>query len=840
MQGRHKRCRSEDTEASSRAEGAAGDCAGSTGGGWCAMESPVVCFEPLRIRISRVAAAAGYHPWSDAHETLLQHVYDGSTAGRCLRSFDQILLGLRLIDEDDALHELLALGKERVKEPAREPLRNLAREVASAIDGAAKQSASKAIAEAGDKAAALIARACTAGVLEPGAATNLLQRSVRQRVNTQYGLRSEDKALRLYERMTGFEVRNTNDAIFSWSFSRFPDAPFSTPTSMPVRQAWERESDWLQILGDVVVQGKDASSRGCLLRRESGPLGATCACDMWRALDRCRAAMAAERGQIECWLRLLCTLDARARPDDYWVAGAHGNYPMAFAAVPKCKTCTCVAEGQCRMAPCTCNDRSEPERGRWDVLAIFSDLRITTGRRLFYNLQQLCQAEALALRVDARNKAECRRKWISAAAAQSQAENRERASSTVQMVSEGVGNQPADRTHLMQREAADDKSQSSLVHVDPAATTCVDEAGKAASAAAHVHEFERGDLMSTLLPALHFERLDEASTNRLDPDAMASTASIEDHELHAMASHAPQVHTEMPQTWAPASTSRCSLADYWHGGDSWDLDGLRRDLRWARARARARTRKQSTREEMRTANEAVGLKAPLDSACNGIVQKLLCGVSRFHVSEPQHHAEDDQHIQGDAFGAGTNAKLLRGKHVADESTGAKEPDDTGFDATGPSSAELEQEPPLFYLIGAVDGIADEFIPVDSHGVQFDEWTIRPLIVEVKNRVRRVSTPPPFYDVVQAVTYCRMVGCDAADLVQALNDKIHISRIELDGPPMWHGAAWDNHVLPRLRAFATAVQKFRADTKLRASYLCGDERWRAKLLRDHGCGFLLHH
>mmetsp|Transcript_27063 Transcript_27063/g.81954 ORF Transcript_27063/g.81954 Transcript_27063/m.81954 type:complete len:159 (+) Transcript_27063:2309-2785(+) len=118
--------------------------------------------------------------------------------------------------------------------------------------------------------------------------------------------------------------------------------------------------------------------------------------------------------------------------------------------------------------------------------------------------------------------------------------------------------------------------------------------------------------------------------------------------------------------------------------------------------------------------------------------------------------------------------------------------------------------------------------------------IRPLIVEVKNRVRRVSTPPPFYDVVQAVTYCRMVGCDAADLVQALNDKIHISRIELDGPPMWHGAAWDNHVLPRLRAFATAVQKFRADTKLRASYLCGDERWRAKLLRDHGCGFLLHH
>jgi len=50
-------------------------------------------------------------------------------------------------------------------------------------------------------------------------------------------------------------------------------------------------------------------------------------------------------------------------------------------------------------------------------------------------------------------------------------------------------------------------------------------------------------------------------------------------------------------------------------------------------------------------------------------------------------------------------------------------------------------------------------------IDSDEWAVRPIIVEIKNRVRRITDPPPHYDVVQTVTYCRMLGCDAADLVQ---------------------------------------------------------------------------
>jgi hypothetical protein len=56
--------------------------------------------------------------------------------------------------------------------------------------------------------------------------------------------------------------------------------------------------------------------------------------------------------------------------------------------------------------------------------------------------------------------------------------------------------------------------------------------------------------------------------------------------------------------------------------------------------------------------------------------------------------------------------------------------------------------------------------------------------------------------------------------------------------MHHGASWDAHVLPRLRAFALAIQAFRDDTALRVSYLCGDDKWRAQMLTRHRCGFLL--
>ena len=84
----------------------------------------------------------------------------------------------------------------------------------------------------------------------------------------------------------------------------------------------------------------------------------------------------------------------------------------------------------------------------------------------------------------------------------------------------------------------------------------------------------------------------------------------------------------------------------------------------------------------------------------------------------------------------------------------------------------------------------------------------------------------------------MLRAEAAHLVQTLGEEMDVSPVELHGPPMWHAANFEAHVLPRLRAFAAAVQAMRADVAARVSYLCGDDRWRDRLLRERGCGFLV--
>jgi len=194
--------------------------------------------EPLRIRTSRVAAVAGYHPWADPHETFLQHLYGGSGAGRALRDFDATLVGLRLVYEDDALRSLLALADEDVEDSvaakaAKAPLRAVALEMASVLSAASTQTFSRSVAAAGDAAAAVLARARAAGVLPAGAGSATLERAVQSQVNTSFGTRLEDAAIRHYERATGCAVRNSNDAIFSWSFPCNASLPPAAPVTLP-------------------------------------------------------------------------------------------------------------------------------------------------------------------------------------------------------------------------------------------------------------------------------------------------------------------------------------------------------------------------------------------------------------------------------------------------------------------------------------------------------------------------------------------------------------------------------------------------------------------------------
>ena len=53
------------------------------------------------------------------------------------------------------------------------------------------------------------------------------------------------------------------------------------------------------------------------------------------------------------------------------------------------------------------------------------------------------------------------------------------------------------------------------------------------------------------------------------------------------------------------------------------------------------------------------------------------------------------------------------------------------------------------MCGAVDGITDTPVPVG------DDWGLQRVVVELKNRISKLSVPPPFYDELQLVT-CGLV------------------------------------------------------------------------------------
>ena len=91
------------------------------------------------------------------------------------------------------------------------------------------------------------------------------------------------------------------------------------------------------------------------------------------------------------------------------------------------------------------------------------------------------------------------------------------------------------------------------------------------------------------------------------------------------------------------------------------------------------------------------------------------------------------------------------------------------------------------IVGFVDGTTQ------------DEATGQKLVVEMKNRMRRVHEPPPLRDMIQLCLYLRMLGCAEGDLVQCVrtNDpvqQVSVSRVRLDGE---HDRGWRDQVRPRL-------------------------------------------
>lgn len=162
---------------------------------------------------------------------------------------------------------------------------------------------------------------------------------------------------------------------------------------------------------------------------------------------------------------------------------------------------------------------------------------------------------------------------------------------------------------------------------------------------------------------------------------------------------------------------------------------------------------------------------------------------------------------------------------------------------------------LFSICGMVDGVADALAIAEDGS---DEWTLTPVVVEVKNRLRALRDPPPLHDVVQMAVYMKMLGVTDGDLVQCLNSgnsagddtppAIAISRVSMSSPPLngevlavadggQRGSTadqslWTRVVLPRLYALASAIDEIRRHDLQRLAFLNGMRAERLAILRRH--------
>eukprot|EP00584_Thalassiosira_punctigera_P014470 CAMPEP_0172569240 /NCGR_PEP_ID=MMETSP1067-20121228/122747_1 /TAXON_ID=265564 ORGANISM="Thalassiosira punctigera, Strain Tpunct2005C2" /NCGR_SAMPLE_ID=MMETSP1067 /ASSEMBLY_ACC=CAM_ASM_000444 /LENGTH=431 /DNA_ID=CAMNT_0013361023 /DNA_START=16 /DNA_END=1308 /DNA_ORIENTATION=+ len=123
----------------------------------------------------------------------------------------------------------------------------------------------------------------------------------------------------------------------------------------------------------------------------------------------------------------------------------------------------------------------------------------------------------------------------------------------------------------------------------------------------------------------------------------------------------------------------------------------------------------------------------------------------------------------------------------------------------------------------------------------DQWSLRPIIVECKHRMREAKVPPPLYDQIQTCLYCHMYNVEEADLIQVVRRKregkekeneapdsneadgksgstvstkedikITTTRVSLNDPIHNHNHHWRATLLPRIASFVDAVYSVRKD------------------------------
>jgi len=116
--------------------------------------------------------------------------------------------------------------------------------------------------------------------------------------------------------------------------------------------------------------------------------------------------------------------------------------------------------------------------------------------------------------------------------------------------------------------------------------------------------------------------------------------------------------------------------------------------------------------------------------------------------------EADHHPPVDAFAVLINGSKRLSKEAAlAAQTGVKK--------------RRTHDKPSFVLIGRVDGISRQ---LDMTSEDASQWGENKVVVEMKSRVRGISSPPPLYEQIQLVAYMIMLECSCGDLVQAVAKK----------------------------------------------------------------------
>jgi hypothetical protein len=115
--------------------------------------------------------------------------------------------------------------------------------------------------------------------------------------------------------------------------------------------------------------------------------------------------------------------------------------------------------------------------------------------------------------------------------------------------------------------------------------------------------------------------------------------------------------------------------------------------------------------------------------------------------------EDASAAAGDAFSVLLNGsrRLSKEQALAAQNGGVKR--------------RRKEVKPSFLLVGRVDGISHQ---LDLRNDDPTQWsTALRVVVEMKSRVRGISSPPPLYEQIQLVSYMIMLECDCGDRVQAV-------------------------------------------------------------------------